>query len=559
MDKIKVEAGKILIPRSMFRPEWRNQFPGIRWAGKAKGYWYLYADQKTADQLGKLMGVHIDLKPQPIIRHLQFPFKMEPYGFQHDALNSGYGRLGYGYLFDPGMGKTKTIIDEIQILERDGAVDTAIIFTTKSMLGSWVRQIKTHGYWENWRIYQWGRGMINDPARCSLRWFIVNIDAIRDVKYQGQIWSSEAFRMAWELLNTSGKAYIAIDESTSIKNVDAERTQKALLLRRSASYRRIATGTMMEHPMDVYSQLLFLDPSIVYDWDVNTFRDHFCIMGGHRVRNRPVQIIGYTNKAELAAMISANAYQARKADHMDLPGKVYEIREIELSEKTRNLYDKVAKGMILDLKKEVGEGGKINSNMVLARMTKLRQICGGMLIDVDGTVIDLKEDSKLLEIQSIIEEGAKKTVVWCQFRHEIFKVRDFLTKLGRKVVVLYGDMNAVERDQAWYHEFERGNADDIVVQNDTGGEGIELLSADTHIFYTNSQKARIRIQSEDRSHRSGLSHPVTYHDLLVNNSVDVTVYKANKKKQDTAEYIYSIVKELTGVDKAFFNNLDEEG
>jgi len=71
----------------------------------------------------------------------------------------------------------------------------------------------------------------------------------------------------------------------------------------------------------------------------------------------------------------------------------------------------------------------------------------------------------------------------------------------------------------------------------TGGYGITLTAANTVIYYSNGYDLEKRLQSEDRAHRIGQHKPVTYVDILAEETVDEKIVKALRKKINIAHEV----------------------
>ena len=71
----------------------------------------------------------------------------------------------------------------------------------------------------------------------------------------------------------------------------------------------------------------------------------------------------------------------------------------------------------------------------------------------------------------------------------------------------------------------------------TGGYGITLTSAHTVIYYSNGYDLEKRIQSEDRAHRIGQTKPVTYVDIIAEETVDNKIVKSLRKKVNIASEV----------------------
>jgi SNF2 family DNA or RNA helicase len=68
----------------------------------------------------------------------------------------------------------------------------------------------------------------------------------------------------------------------------------------------------------------------------------------------------------------------------------------------------------------------------------------------------------------------------------------------------------------------------------TAGYGLTLTEANLVVYYANDFNLETRIQSEDRAHRIGQHKPVTYVDILAEDTVDEKIVKALRKKINIA-------------------------
>ena len=94
--------------------------------------------------------------------------------------------------------------------------------------------------------------------------------------------------------------YMAIDESTTIKNPSAKRTKNIVGIGKYAKYRRILTGSpVTKSPLDLYKQCEFLDEFLLDHSSYYTFRTRYAIMRKAHFNGRSVEIVvGYKNLGE---------------------------------------------------------------------------------------------------------------------------------------------------------------------------------------------------------------------------------------------------------------------
>jgi hypothetical protein len=161
-------------------------------------------------------------------------------------------------------------------------------------------------------------------------------------------------------------------------------------------------------------------------------------MGGYEDR----QVVGYQNMAELIELISPFIYQVRKSEVLtELPPKVYQTREVQLTDEQKRLYKDIAKR-----DKTVSGDQGITVKTVLERMLRLQEIAGGIItFERNPDLYDAAKfthnriagkNPKVEELLAIAEENDASTIVWCRFIEEIRMVCEALReRYGRDAVV----------------------------------------------------------------------------------------------------------------------------
>jgi SNF2 family DNA or RNA helicase len=149
---------------------------------------------------------------------------------------------------------------------------------------------------------------------------------------------------------------------------------------------------------------------------------------------------------------------------------------------------------------------------VLVQLLRLSQITAGFLPTPEGML--RFDNPKLAALLEIVDEVEGKIIVCCMFHEEIRQVVHMLNGKGVGCVQIHGGVSTAERSDA-QHAFQTDAAIRVMVmQIATGGLGITLTEASFMVYMTNSYSWGDRAQSEDRAHRVGLKHNVTYIDLL---------------------------------------------
>jgi SNF2 family DNA or RNA helicase len=150
------------------------------------------------------------------------------------------------------------------------------------------------------------------------------------------------------------------------------------------------------------------------------------------------------------------------------------------------------------------------------------------------------ESNRLKELLEITEELQGKAIIWATYTHDIQQIASALRhRFGVEAVALYYGETPQDQRQDIVERFQ--NKDSplrfFVGQPKTGGYGITLTEATTVIYFSNSYDLEIRLQSEDRAHRIGQHHPVTYIDLVSPKTIDEKILGALRNKINLAEKV----------------------
>tara|TARA_R110000765_G_scaffold412655_1_gene512376 strand:- start:260 stop:799 length:540 start_codon:yes stop_codon:yes gene_type:complete len=169
---------------------------------------------------------------------------------------------------------------------------------------------------------------------------------------------------------------------------------------------------------------------------------------------------------------------------------------------------------------------------------RLQQItCGHFKAD-DGTTQDIK-NNRLSELMDVLDEIEGKVVIWAHYQHDVKKIIKEIQKVhGPGSVVDYYGMTPKDIRQTNIEKFQGDDSVKYFVGTPaTGGYGITLTAASNMIYYSNGYDLEKRLQSQDRIHRIGQKHPVTYIDLIAEDTVHTKIVKALRKKINIASEV----------------------
>jgi len=469
-----------------------------------------------------------------------YKFKTEPYEHQKDALKKCWNKESFAVFAEMGTGKTKIALDNACILYNKGKIDRVLVIAPKGAYMTWVEQeIPTHvpDYIEK-KVLAWKQST-SQKYKAQLK----DIIDIHDYRLKIMVMNVEAFSTRkgtdFARLFLIGRSMMIVDESTTIKNPQAKRTKSILKLGKDTKYRRILTGSpVTRSPMDLWSQMDFLDPEILGQSSYYAFRTRYAIMitsnaaGGTHTYQR---IVKFQNLKQLGELVAPHSYRILKKDCLDLPDKVYTKREIELSDEQKEAYADMKANAMAVLK-----GQSMTAVNVLTQLIRLHQItCGHMKTDA-GHTIDLRS-TRIDELMQILGETTGKVIIWANYIHDIEKIEAniALSDFGADSLCTYYGATPSDKRQECINKFQDPNSSVrfFIGNTQTGGYGITLTEASTVIYYSNSYDLEKRIQSEDRAHRIGQKNKVLYIDLVAKGTVDEKIIQSLRNKVNIANEI----------------------
>ena len=467
---------------------------------------------------------------------MNYKFKTKPYAHQTTALEMSWNKKVFAYFMEMGTGKTKVAIDNIAMLYDNGKINGVLIIAPKGVYKTWYSQeIPTHladhikpktVLWQA-MINQKQQKLLNTLFETGhdLHILIMNVEAFSTKK---------GVDFATRFLN-SHNTYMAVDESTTIKNPGAKRTKSIVGLGKYAKYRRILTGSpITKSPLDLYKQCEFLDEYLLDHSSYYTFRTRYAVMRKANFNGRSVEIVvGYKNLGELSDKIKPFSYRVLKDDCLDLPKKTFMKRIITLTAEQQKVYKQMKEMALAQL-----NGKLLTTANALSQLMRLHQITCGHFKANDGSIQTVK-NNRLSELIDLLEEVEGKAIIWAHYQYDVQTIIEAIKKeYGNDAVVDYYGKTPNDERQDNIEKFQSDPKCRFLVGTpSTGGYGITLTAASTMIYYSNGYDLEKRQQSEARIDRIGQENPMTYIDILCEDTVDERIVKALRKKINIATEI----------------------
>ncbi|MFL6557110.1 MAG: DEAD/DEAH box helicase, partial [Bacillus sp. (in: firmicutes)] len=204
----------------------------------------------------------------------------------------------------------------------------------------------------------------------------------------------------------------------------------------------------------------------------------------------------------------------------ELPGKMESMESVELFPDQKKLYAAYLAKLRHDTLKHLDKDTiRKNRIKILAGLTRLRQICchPGLFVD------DYKGNSaKFEQLLQIVEESklsGRRVLIFSQFTKMLALIGRALNERGLPYYYLDGQTPSEERVEIC-DRFNRGERDLFLISLKAGGTGLNLMSADTVIFYDTWWNPAVEEQAADRAHRIGQKNVVQVIKLVARGTIE---------------------------------------
>jgi SNF2 family DNA or RNA helicase len=468
---------------------------------------------------------------------MNYKFKTKPYKHQLDALQDSWDKENFAYFMEMGTGKSKVLLDNAAMLYDKGKINGVLIIAPKGVYKNWYdSEIPTHlpdhifkkmVLWKTSDKSKKQQLLLNTLFETGSEFHILlmNVEAFS---------KGDGAAFAYKFLSCHN-AMIAIDESTTIKTPTSNRTKNILALREHAKYRRILTGSpVTKSPLDLFSQCEFLDPWLLGHTSYWTFKARYAVTRKIQVQGRQVEIVvGYRNLGELSEKIQPFSKRVLKDDCLDLPKKTFMKHVVEMTKEQKKVYKQMKEEAIAYL-----DGKVLSSATVMTQLMRLHQITCGHFTPDDGEIKNLP-CNRMTELMDILENVHGKAVIWSHYTHDVRRIIDEIKRVyGDDSVVDYFGQTTPEERSINIKKFQEDDKCRFFVgTTHTGGYGITLTAASTMIYFSNGYDLEKRQQSEARIDRIGQTKPMTYIDIISEDTVDDRIVKALRSKINIANQI----------------------
>jgi len=477
---------------------------------------------------------------------MTYLYKTKPFNHQHEEFTRHGADPARGLFWEPGTGKTKPILDSAAYLFEEKEINGLMVIAPNGVHRNWVSdEMPIHlpdRVAERTRAHVWYSN--NTKAHQQSLSRVLNHDGLAMLMMSYNSILTASGQAAWKTFLKQRRCLYVLDESHRIKNPNAKWSKRILGSKVAAPYKRVLTGTPAPNsPFDLYNQLRFLDPDVWKPFGIQNFAAFKTYFGiweqrqlrqaeGGRTRFFPY-CVAYKNLNILYEVMHRYGARITKEEVLDLLPKTYSKRYFKLTPQQKRMYEQLRNDCVIET-----TAGELTALLALVRLLRFQQIVCGYLpsSDDDDTLTDIPGGNPRLDLLvETCEDIPHQVIIWARFQRDI----DLITNhefFKNNCVWVDGRVTGKHRDSALDY-FKAGDAQFLIANPSTIGEGHTLVCAKTAIYYSNSFNLKDRIQSEDRMHRSGQDVKVHYIDLIAEDTVDIRIITSLRNKLEIANLI----------------------
>jgi SNF2 family DNA or RNA helicase len=542
----------------------------------------LYKQTKFAANVArfKVEGVLPSL-PDEFIDHPELP--LAPY--QKAAVGLLLKVDGSGLWMEPGTGKTATSIARMMtearmkqkgLLGNSKVMYRALIVCPNQVRYNWQSEFNRFATLpgkcavvrgDSLRRQKTIYDSIRQETDCSWSATIIGMDTLgREEVLQSIPWDIVVVDEAHNFKQPSTKRWKALREYVELPNVKS---------------RIELTGTPIPNSLlDLWTQLEFMGKGLSGFKKYDNFRNFYGVFEESYDTAGREHLVSYQNVPLLQERLTRLCYMVTKQEaNLQLPDKLEDVIEIEMSSKQSKAYQTLLKTVMLEIEQDLSliQSGKktMTAEHVLTKLMRLAQITSGFYtLDpiYNQDTMDLISAKEVIQIDEV---NPKVKVIIDSIKEDLYN-----DKLGKKVIwacfvedirILSQELKKAGINHVGYHRMcdidfrvptardaeQKLNCDencDVFIGNaQSSGEGVNFLGYDRenpdshnryvdHMFFMSSNwRAVLRQQAKDRAHRRGSRCPsLRITDIIVPGTVDEEIRNKLLKKQADAATIQDV-------------------
>lgn len=402
---------------------------------------------------------------------------------------------------DMGLGKTlQVLVFYEQYVSKE---KPSLIVCPSSLMYNWMSEIE--------------KFKIDVDAVCVTGTQDVRKDIIKE-NHELYITTYDYLRRDVELYMSMEFEYIVLDEAQFIKNPKTKNAQSVKSLK--SKHRLALTGTPIENGLsELWSIFDFLLPGYLYS--LNYFTKNF---------EKPIQMGDDKRQAQLQKLVSPFILRRTKKQVLkDLPDKVEKDLWLNLSPEEKQLYLANLAQVNEQLQQQL-ELEQVDSILILAMMTRLRQICCEPRMLYENYTGESTKFKMCLDLIETLKENDKKVLLFSSFTSIFDSFIEEFNRRGIKYHMITGAVDKKKRKEE-VDAFQSDDSNVFLISLKAGGTGLNLTKAQAVIHFDPWWNVSAQNQATDRAYRIGQTKNVLVYQLLMKNTIEEKIYEMQKRKK----------------------------
>lgn len=447
-----------------------------------------------------------------------------------------------------GLGKTLEVIAFLAFLLDNGAEGPFLVLAPLSTIGNWCDEIQRFAPSLTFTKYYGSPTERTKLRRAKSKWGDIIITSYETIMADAQYLQ----RVGWK--------YIIVDEGHRLKNIDSKLMR--VLKTFSSANRMLLTGTPLQNNLvELWALLNFLLPDVFTDLDIF----HTWFESGEAQVDENVESGLVTSLHDILRPFLLR--RLKKDVGLNLPSKREYVIFAGLTTIQQNLYQSLLDGnarefvtqqIIENDKKGKSQDvetlikaakqmlrGKSFSNLVM----QLRLCCNSPYLFWDPWAAttsannnnNLKIDKRIEEssgklqilhqLMQKLKANGHKVLIFTQFTKMLDVLEDWAHYRKYKYCRLDGSTSQADR-QDMIREFSDNvtDVDLFMLTTRSGGQGVNLVGADTVILFDSDWNPQQDLQAMDRVHRIGQDKPIIVIRLCVGDTVEQDLLERASQK-----------------------------
>lgn len=324
---------------------------------------------------------------------------------------------------------------------------------------------------------------------------------------------------------------VVIDELSSFKSNRTERF-KAMKKVRPLVHRVIGlTGTPAPNSLlDLWPEMYLLDMGQRLGRFITGYRERFFVPDK---RNREI-VYSYKPRegAEDAiySLISDICISMKAVDYLDMPERIDNRIEVEMSAKEKKIYDDFCRDMVVQIGDE--ELDAVNAGVLSG---KLLQMANGAVYGDDRRVLPI-HSRKLNALEDLVEAAnGKPLLVAYWYKHDLARIRE-----------RFPEARCIDTSRD-ISDWNAGKVPLALIHPASAGHGLNLQEGGcTIVWYGLTWSLELYQQLNARLWRQGQKHTVVIHHIITKGTHDEDVMKALENKDMRQSNLIAAVRARIG-------------